>query len=532
VDAWKDGSIMLKELLDDNVQYQNALFKRGFLITSKRDININEYPFYDNWGVTEIGVYSFIVHKNQSLYTLKANNRTYFLIGHAYNPFTMETDEVKILEKIACNAEISDEKYFDAINELTGLFLFGYIEREDFQILLDCAGMQIAYYGGVENKVYISSHMQLIGDICGLSVDPYIKELVRYKYYKLYGPFLPGDLSSYKEIKRIVPNTCINYINNEFIIERFFPKQYLEMCSSEEQYVENIKKIAEILNANMKLISLKWKKPAISMTGGMDSKTILACANGLYDKFSYFSYISMYGESIDAEAAHKIAEVVGINHKIYTIPDEEDKDIDSINKILIHNYGNIGSLNRNDIKKRIFFNDIEDFDIEVKSWVSEIGRANYYKKFGKSKMPKHLKPRHLTSMYKLFISNRKLVRQTDKVFEEYNKKTKFGENFSNYDESDMFLWEVRYGAWGGLVLSSEHRFSFDITVPYNNRKLLSLFLSLPLKSRIKDKPHEDIIKLMNSKIYETGISIVNYNETKKRMLFEKIYFNVHSLLKI
>ena len=94
----------------------------------------------------------------------------------------------------------------------------------------------------------------------------------------------------------------------------------------------------------------------------------------------------------------------------------------------------------------------------------------------------------------------------------------------------MFLWEIRYGAWGGLVLTGEHRYSYDITVPYNNRKLIDLLLSLPLEQRISDKCHEDIIKVMNEKVDELGITITNYNETKKRMYFEKMYFNINSLI--
>lgn len=56
----------------------------------------------------------------------------------------------------------------------------------------------------------------------------------------------------------------------------------------------------------MRLISEKWDHPSISMTGGMDSKTTLACANGLYDQFRYYSYISMYGDKPDADAAAKL----------------------------------------------------------------------------------------------------------------------------------------------------------------------------------------------------------------------------------
>ena len=527
-----DNTKEMIELLDQYPQYRNDIFKRGFLITNDDDIDKNQYPFYDNWDVTRVGDFLFYVHRLQKLYTFENSHKTFFLIGHAYNPFTMEIDETEILKKIASSFDISKNNYFNSINELTGLFVIGYIENQNIEIIVDCAGMQGAYYGLIDNKIYISSHMQMIGDLCDLETDFYVEELVNYKFYKLYGPFLPGDLSTYKEIKRLVPNIVVNFNGHEFVTDRFFPNKELEICKSADEYEETIKDIGDILHKNMELISKKWDKPAISMTGGMDSKVTLACTNGLYDRFKYFSYISMVGESIDADAAHKIANHLGLNHKIYNIPNENSKfkNLDIITKIINHSFGNIGNLNQNDMKKRVYFRDTEDFDVEVKSWVSEIGRANYYKKFGKKRMPKKLTPRNLTTMYKFFVNNRSLVKKTDNVFEEYRKKYKFGENFNNYDESDMFLWEIRYGAWGGLVLTGEHRYSYDITVPYNNRKLIDLLLSLPLEKRISDKCHEDIIKVMNEKVDELGITITNYNETKKRMYFEKMYFNINSLI--
>lgn len=46
----------------------------------------------------------------------------------------------------------------------------------------------------------------------------------------------------------------------------------------------------------------------------------------------------------------------------------------------------------------------------------------------------------------------------------------------------MYLWEMRYGGWGGLKITAEHRISYDITIPYNNRLLMELFLRLPLEN--------------------------------------------------
>lgn len=507
---------------------ENKLFRRGFLLTTK-EIELEDYFYLNEWNKEKIFNYYFYIHNEQEFFHIFDNNEFIFLIGHAFNPFSDEIDEKKIIKKIFENKE----DVIELINELTGLFIIGLYDQENgLRLFTDCSGMLISYYGLIEGNVYISSHMQLIGDICNLEKSEYIKRLINYKYYKLYGPYLPGNLSSYDCIKRIVPNTYITYKKNEFQITRFYPNKELVMCSDEQSYEELLETIVTILEKTMLLISKKWKRPAISCTGGMDSKLTLACTNNIYDKFQYFSYVSSKAEKIDSEAAHKICDYLGLNHKIYEIEQSNENEFNEVKDILEHNFGEIGSLNTNDIKKRIYFDHTKDFDIEVKSWVSEIGRANYYKKFGKNKMPKHLSPKQMALMYKVFNYRDDLFVKTIKVFEDYIRETNFGINFYNYDDSDMFLWEIRYGGWGGLVLTSEHKYSFDITVPYNNRILIEKMLQSPLKKRITDEFHEDLIRMANKKIDEVGITVVNLNETKIRMFIEKLYFNIGTILPI
>lgn len=268
----------------------------------------------------------------------------------------------------------------------------------------DCAGMQSAYYGVVDNNIYISSHSQLIGDICDLAMSQYVKKLISYKFWQMYGLFLPGDISQFDEVYRLVPNTFLSIERSTFKtqVKRFYPKENVDIADTEEKYNCVIKEIGKILYNNMNLISKKWNHPAISMTGGMDSKATLACANGLYDKFRYYSYDSMYGDKPDAEAASLIAKSIGVNHDTYIISENDNdfENLSEITKIMEHNLGDIGKVNSNDVRKRIYFMNTNKFDVEVKSWVSEVGRANYYKKFGKKKMPKKLSPRQMTSMYK------------------------------------------------------------------------------------------------------------------------------------
>ena len=102
-------------------------------------------------------------------------------------------------------------------------------------------------------------------------------------------------------------------------IKRFYTPKRLNVTKDEIAH-----HVAVILHRNMELIAQKWKKPAISCTGGCDSKTTMACTNGLYNQFRYFSYISNDSEKIDADAANAIVKALGQKLITYNIPDKDE----------------------------------------------------------------------------------------------------------------------------------------------------------------------------------------------------------------
>ena len=71
---------------------------------------------------------------------------------------------------------------------------------------------------------------------------------------------------------------------------------------------------------------------------------------------------------------------------------------------------------------------------------------------------------------------------------------------------------------------------FDITIPYNNRKLLDLLLRVPLEYRISDQHHLDLKKTMNKELYDMNIRVVNLNETEGRKKMANIYYTINSHL--
>ena len=85
----------IRNLVKDKPEYLNALFRRGYLVTTNKNLNVKEYPFCNMWNQYDIDNYKIYVHKDQYLYK-HIDNETKIkgiIIGHAYNPFDMQYEE-------------------------------------------------------------------------------------------------------------------------------------------------------------------------------------------------------------------------------------------------------------------------------------------------------------------------------------------------------------------------------------------------------------------------------------------------------
>lgn len=515
----------IQNILQRNPSLKDKLYSWGFLFTDSA-IDESDYPFYGNWITEELGQYKLIVYPNQTFYKCVQHDIFYLLIGHAYNPYSMCSDENAILKEM-CRYGFNSVGFWDLLNQLTGIFtLICYVDG-CLYLIGDATCMQTTFYSVKDSRTYISTHTNLIADYLDLKWSDYATELCNYKFFKLLGNAMPGDITTFDEVKRLVPNHYVCFTEDKVVTHhRFFAPRNHNLSVAEAAEKSSI-----VLKNNLQLISKKWNRASISMTGGCDSKTTLSCAKSVYDKFDYFSYISSESEKVDAEAAHQICKSMNLPHSIYRISesDSDFADIEDIRKILRWNSGDILDNNSNDVRKRAFFMNMNDFDIEIKSWASEIGRAYYSKRFnGRKSFGDKPTPRKCTTMYKFFLNNRKLVKQTDKVFEHYLNDYFEQASDSPVDWQDQFFWEYRVSSWNGLVITGEHRFSFDITIPYNNRLLLELLLSVPIEDRISDAVYKEIRKQQNPLVDKNGIAVINLKHTKNRERAENIYYSIHS----
>ena len=527
----------MESILNDRPEYQRKLYCKGFLITDQDSLLLDSYPFYGNWSTQQLDRgekynLSIIVHKDADCYTYIDEEVIHFIIGHAYNPYSMEYLESDILQSLAKALKSGENEYWKKESELTGVFCIGYLKNGVLTFSTDCTGMQMVYYGCCGNHTYITSHSKLVADLCDLKQDDYIVRLVNSRFYKYWGTFLPGDRSPYSAIKRAIPNFAYKYYfdDGSFSFNRYYPTKTIDEIN-EEDYESTIFQIAEKLENSLKLISLKWpnQKAAVSVTGGRDSTTTLAAARKVYSDLRYFSYISNEAEKADAEAAHTICESLGLEHIIYQIPDECAlyQDIEIFKRILECNAGCIGQNNLNDVKKRIYLDTVYDFDTEVKSWVDELSRGEAQNKYNTRRFPANPSPGYYRCMWKVIV-NPRLIRESNAIFREY-LDTYYDDMVLSYlPWTEYFYWEFSWSAGEGQFLTSEHKYTGEITIPYNNRTLLNTMLTVPLEKRLNSQIQKDVIRLLDKRIEDSRVYVKNLKHTDFWAFAIRTYLRIFS----
>ncbi len=361
-----------------------------------------------------------------------------------------------------------------------------------------------------------------------MNLDPFVEKLIKSKCYHIGNRHLPGNLSPYKELKRLGGNTYLFY-NGNFSVNRFYPCAPHPEFTTEEEFKEGVQKIYSLIHNGIECCSKKWENRSISLSGGTDSKTTLACANGLYDKFSYFSFYSKPTELVDATAAKNICKHLGLEHTFYKIPEtnEEIEHFDFWKKLLEHNTNYIKSLADNEIRKYVFLYKLKAYGIELKSWVSEVARVFLERKYC-IKMPEKLTERHFSIFQTRYFMHPFLLKKSDRIYKDFMKETGLTETKFNFEHTDLFYWEVRMGAWGTSVVSSQNLYH-HVTMPMNNRKLLEIFLSFPHDLRKSDQVHKWVMELANKGVVEADQEVKNLYFHSYRIWMEKLYYLYRTL---
>lgn len=517
----------IASLLEDKPQYRDYLFASGFLLTDDDKFDRSEYPFYGLWQYSKIGPYSVFVHPFEKYYIAHSINTDYVLIGHAYNPFRMIHDENELLRELV-NA-VDRSSFISQVNEWTGAFVLFVINKDKVEFLTDATTLKMCHVCIQNGHFYAAAHAQMLADLHGYTMTKYALKIRKTHMYNTGMRWLPGDTTAYERVKRIGPNLLYTYGNGILKEERIYPLVEHIEYSTEDEKDEAVIDINNVLRNGIQLCLKKWPRCALSLTGGMDSGAEFSCTYGFTDKLEIMSYDCKEQEKKDSDAASQRCKIIGVEHKQYHIPDDAQEllDYDILNKIIEHNTSYVKNLAPEEIRKIVYFHNLDNFDVELKAESAEIGRSFYDKKYG-MKMPDRFSPLQVAILQTRFFFMPLLQRTTVKIYEEYLKRINLEGALFNYEHSDLLYWEYRIAAAMGVTAISMGAAHYQ-TFPYNNRMLLDMMLSFPHEDRVNDLPQKMLIHKNMPELDQKAIEVKNKYLGNGRMLAEKMFFRFKSI---
>jgi hypothetical protein len=513
------------------------LFERAFLTGSEAASNRREPPLSRSARVPE----GWIAHSLRSGNLFTSPDRSalvasvgtdgpeLLLLGHVYDPW-QGLSGATCLEGLASLIPVgrlpspTDTPLWDALDRLSGRFVLFVLDETAPWAVQDASGLQPLYHHlDAAGTFWASSHSQLLAETCGLERDPRVDQLVQSPAYAVGVRHLPGLITPFEGMKMLTANRFLDLRSGEAY--RFFPR---EPHGPVEDWNDLVRESAGVLSESVRLLASDLDV-AVSLSMGTDSRTTLAATRAVARDITCFSYASNPAEANDARGASELCTRLGLSHEFYAVDvagyeAARDQDFEAL---LNRNSAGIRRPKVAEVAK--IHTLVEQFPkgrLELKTHVSEIGRAFYAKRLGRNIIPARLSPRDMSNLYKRNAFDRQLLRWTDEAFAHFRDQTGFGRVFFDYAEADMFYWEHRMPQWGALA-NQDHDIIHDMTTIFNNRRLLVNFLKPSLDDRISDRLHLAVIDHLWPELLQMPLDSKTSLKARLRKRAERWFFRLN-----
>src|SRR5699024_5025927 len=445
-------------------------YPRGFLFS---DETLNMIPEYYKLKVI-LNKYYYYYDEDQQCDMLEIDNK--FIVIHGEylhigtdNQFTR--DELK-RELLQCFFNDYNQ-YLETLDFIAGRYVIIIGDIDNINIYPDASNTRSTYYTTSQNV--ISSHVYLINDQFRYERMPYLGDL----------PNLMNGLNitPFKNIKSLIPNHYLEFYsknikrfftreNNKYsfltederfnLLERFFKKQF-------EYYIENYSNII------------------FSLTGGGDSRFLLAVLHDYLDHIESFTYSTMDGIdnstyagrllTLDYQIVKQIVSDININHKFIYYKDNKLPLTPKEDALLTKNtIGRHSSFLIPHTKNNFNITNLK----HIRGNLLETGKARYYSKQYKESNIEEVKPIYNDKYAK--SKNKQAEKYAKEIFNKFIIDINYGENIYDYHLLDLYHWEIRMGRWHPEILNT-HDIVFDTISPFNQRAIIDISLSFTYEQR-------------------------------------------------
>lgn len=469
-------------------RHADKVFRRGFILTTLQAPALASrlwgQPRVENlqgWTKTFFG--QLALWCDPALNYARAGGAVHQVgvLGLCLNPFDGAADNQQVADALFKALEKSETAFYDYVDELSGSFVILYRNSGEVRILQDAAATKPVYHHRTRTgDVTVSNCARLVHYIHELKVDPRAAKVFKAEAYRSDpSRYLPGMITAYEGLLPLTANHSL--LVNTGAPKRFFPRGPLRERPFGPDVIDNV---AAIMRRQAEMIAALGRPMFLAATAGRDSRASAAAFTGLKGlEFFSFHFTRTNHLTEDTLAAKKLARISGVPIRVFDLNSYSSDGF--VEDFRLHSpYG---------IWPQAAVCYLEEFPadaIHIRSTVSEIGRIFYENRSRKDLTPETLAKTYTNSAFwedgDVITTMGDFIAQTD--FR--------NESLRGYDFYDMFYWEHRNAKWQN-VLCAEAEMATDVFIPYNNRKLLQLMMSVPYEHRLKADIHLGVVdKLM------------------------------------
>lgn len=360
----------------------------------------------------------------------------------------------------------TDNSEFGCLDALSGRFCLIRQKASQLRFYHDAFGARSLFYHADRGVGALASHAALIANTLGLSTDVRSEKLVgAYEYTKRVVKYLPGDWTMFQDVYALIPNNYFDWSAGRPV--RYWPRRSLPSATLEQ--------FTDIADQYLSAFSafLRGRRPVLGITGGIDSKGLMAAFRYYELPFDGVTWSDPYlrrGERAVIEALQPF--VTGD----YTwLRFKSDRKGDPIADIANENVGFYRGL----ASPRLLTVHMQDLAkpgaVFIRGYGGEIMRG-FYNTFPHP-IPSY-EPQHFARAYGTSGSTTFYTKASLAAAEGFWDRANYaGIAPLGYDPNDLFYWEQRMGCWGSAMLNEMDPAIYSV-VGYNSRPLFEAAFGL------------------------------------------------------
>ena len=425
---------------NNTIDHSNLYFNRQWYLSKNKpsaNFKWDKYLLVDG--------YTLYAHVNQKVFLNRIDRASgVVVVGIAFNPESLDDFTLSPLSQKAQNSQ----EFVNEIIQLAGSYVIINYSPGKIKIYNDPAGLMGVYF----SKTAVASTPTLITPLVrDRAIDLDFQ-------FKAGNDWYTGTTTPYVDVQKLIPNCSYDLI--DCCMERYWPTSDYFSEIKTLNVEEIISNITNLLKKMMAGIVIRGNVLA-SITGGQDSRVVLAASKPVWDKINYFTLQGIAVQQNDVIFARLLAEKAKLTHQVYEILPTENWVYELYDSISAGE--SIGA--RREIAGTCLQLAGPDV-IHVNGNLGAICKTYYWDR----KEPTHF---NIPSVLRDFVSPGQI---TVAGVEEWRKTVP---NLKPAVLYNLFYLEQRGGRW---ISAGENcsRLFYESFTPFNHRELFSLICSLPV----------------------------------------------------